>query len=112
MRVLYLANQAMNSHSDRMTIEQMKKILANPFQSSDKLNTPLITHSSCESKSKEFILEHNKQELLSVDIDDGFYQDIGVVSKEISELGIQCYCVYTTASHSPKENKFKFRVRF
>lgn len=110
MEVLHLANMQMTNATDKLNELDLKNLLSNPYLVAEKTNSPLITHSGCESKSKEHILAHNKQEILSIDIDEGNYTTISEVESDIEKLGITSFCVYTTASHNPPEGKYKFRA--
>ena len=75
-----------------------------------KTEAPLITHSCAMNKSKNAIAVQNEMGILSVDIDDGIYRSINAVDDRVAELGITNYVIYTTGSHDPENNKFKYRV--
>lgn len=75
-----------------------------------KSEAPLITHSCALNKSKNAIAVQNQMGILSIDIDDGIYRSIHEVDKSVAEIGITNYVIYTTGSHNPLDNKFKYRV--
>lgn len=94
--------------------ELVKHIQKPPFISTSvpqiaKKCSLAITASDAPDKRKETILEHDNFTLLRLDLDDTEHS-VTSIKAQLDKLSIASYIIHTTASHSPTEGRFRYRV--
>lgn len=89
---------------------KLVKLAKDPKQIDSKLNGTLAIQTNTDTKRKADILKNNAMNILSVDIDDGYFRSIDAVEDQVRVLGFGNYVIYTTASHNPDLQKYKYRI--